>query len=394
MSERSARIDVTVSATVSSMFHELVRRLQANVASGLPDMADAPMKVPAAAYADPERFVREIERIFHTVPLLVALSCDVREPGEYLAYDIAGRPIVVMRGDDGRVRTFVNACRHRGARVADEHCGTARRLTCPYHSWSYDRQGDLVGVPGRETFGDVDATGLVELPTEERVGAVFAVLDARGTLDVDAWLGDMAGSLAALRLDDLHPYRVPTVLDSPNWKLAADGYVDGYHIGYLHRNTIGRKSITNRNTYDLFGPHVRVGFATKLTDSVTDVPEDEWHLADLLSVVHYVFPNVSISGGHGDTVMLSKLLPGPTVDRSTTVQFQYYREPVVGDRVAIAEEKRLTYAAVVRDEDCATIFGINDALDAIGDGHFLFGRNEPANQQLHRTIAALVGEPD
>jgi hypothetical protein len=108
--------------------------------------------------------------------------------------------------------------------------------------------------------------------------------------------------------------------------------------------------------------------------------------------VHYVFPNVSISGGHGDTVMVSKLLPGPTVDRSTTVQFQYYREPVVGDRVPAAEEKRLTYMAVVRDEDCATIFGINEALDAIGDGHFLFGRNEPANQQLHRTIAALVGE--
>ena len=160
---------------------------------------------------------------------------------------------------------------------------------------------------------------------------MFAVLDPDGTLDLDTWLGDMAGSLAALRLDDLYPYKVPTVLDSPNWKLAADGYVDGYHIGYLHRNTIGRKSITNRNTYDLFGPHVRVGFASKLTETVVDVPEDQWHLPDLLSVVNYVFPNVSISGGHGDTVMVSKLLPGPTVDRSTTVQFQYYREPIVGD---------------------------------------------------------------
>jgi len=380
-------------AAPTQVFVDLVRRLQANVASGLPDMADAPMKVPAASYDDAERFVREIEQIFHVVPLLVALSCDVREPGEYMAYDIAGRPILVIRGDDGKARTFLNVCRHRGARVTDEHCGTARRLTCPYHSWSYDRQGVLVGVPGRETFGEVDAAGLVELPAEERHGAVFAVLDPDGTLDLDSWLGEMAGSLAALRLDDLYPYKVPTVLDSPNWKLAADGYVDGYHIGYLHRNTIGRKSITNRNTYDLFGPHVRVGFASKLTETVVDVPEDQWHLPDLLSVVNYVFPNVSISGGHGDTVMVSKLLPGPTVDRSTTVQFQYYREPIVGDeRVAIAEEKRLTYAAVVRDEDCATIFGINGALDALGDGHFLFGRNEPANQQLHRTIAALVGD--
>ena len=111
---------------------------------------------------------------------------------------------------------------------------------------------------------------------------------------------------------------------------------------------------------------------------------------DYFSLVHYVFPNVSISGGHGDTLMLSKLLPGATVDRSTTVQFQYYREPVVGDMVAVAEEKRQTYEAVVRDEDCATIFGINDGLAAVGDGHFVFGRNEPANQQLHRTIARLT----
>jgi len=210
-------------AAPTQVFVDLVRRLQANVASGLPDMADAPMKVPAASYDDAERFGREIERIFHVVPLLVALSCDVREPGEYMAYDIAGRPILVIRGDDGKARTFLNVCRHRGARVTDEHCGTARRLTCPYHSWSYDRQGVLVGVPGRETFGEVDAAGLVELPAEERHGAVFAVLDPDGTRDLDSWLGDMAGSLAALRLDDLYPYKVPTVLDSPNLKLAADG---------------------------------------------------------------------------------------------------------------------------------------------------------------------------
>ena len=109
-----------------------------------------------------------------------------------------------------------------------------------------------------------------------------------------------------------------------------------------------------------------------------------------MSLVHYIFPNVSISGGHGDTLMLSKLLPGPTVDRSTTVQFQYYRQPVVGEQVAIAEVKRKTYEAVVRDEDCATIFGINDGLAAVSDGHFLFGRNEPGNQNLHRAIAGYV----
>jgi phenylpropionate dioxygenase-like ring-hydroxylating dioxygenase large terminal subunit len=371
------------------MFDELLERLRANVDAGLPDMCDAPMKVPASTYADADQYAAEIAEIFLRVPLLVALSCDVREPGEYIAFEIAGRPIIVVRGDDGIVRTLLNICRHRGARLTDEPCGSARRFTCPYHAWSYDNQGTLVSVPGDDSFGELDASGLLELPTEERHGAVFASLDPEATLDLDGWLDGLGASLDALRLDELYPYRVPTTIDSPNWKLAADGYLDGYHIGYLHRNTIGRKAITNRNTYDFFGPHVRVGFATKKTrDSAA--PLDPATLPEYMSLVHYVFPNVSISGGHGDSLMLSKLLPGPTVDRSTTLQFQYYREPVEGALVEVAEEKRATYEAVVRDEDCATIFGINDALGAIGDGHVVFGRNESGNQHLHQTIRTLT----
>jgi phenylpropionate dioxygenase-like ring-hydroxylating dioxygenase large terminal subunit len=372
---------------------EIVRRLQANVASGLPDQADQPMKVPARSYSDAETFQREIDEIFLKVPLLVALTCDIPEPGDFMSLTIANRPILVLRGDDGVARTFLNVCRHRGARVTDEACGNGRRFTCPYHAWVYDRGGQLVGVPGKETFGEIGATGLIELPTQERVGTIFAVLDPDGEIDARAWLGDMADSLAALRLEAMYPYRTITHLDSPNWKLAADGYLDGYHIGYLHRNTIGTKSVTNRNTYDLFGPHVRIGFATKRTAVADEQPVSDWNLPDYMSLVHYVFPNVSMSGGHGDTLQLSRLFPGPTVDQSLTAQHQYFRQPVVGDMVEVAEAKRLVYEAVVRDEDCATIFGISAALPALGDGHVLFGRNEPGNQHLHQVIADLTRQP-
>ncbi len=370
-----------------TMFDDLLARLRDNVRTGLPDQADQPMRVPASSYSDPEQYEREMREIFLRVPLMVALACEVRDPGDYVAFDVVGRPLVVVRGDDGRIRTLLNVCRHRGAKVTDDVCGTARRLTCPYHSWSYDTTGALVGVPGRDSFGDIDVGGLVELPTEVRAGAVFATLDPDGELDLDAWLDGLDDSLAALRLDEFHPYRTPTYLDSPNWKLSADGYLDGYHIGYLHRNTIGRKAITNRNTYDFFGPHVRIGFAAKAIEELDTAGPVDGPVSDYMSLVHYVFPNVSLSGGHGDTLMMSRLLPGPTVDRSRTLQFQFYREPIVGDMVAIAEEKRRTYEAVVRDEDCATIFEIGEALPALGDGHFIFGRNEPGNQHLHRTIA-------
>jgi len=93
-------------------------------------------------------------------------------------------------------------------------------------------------------------------------------------------------------------------------------------------------------------------------------------------------------------LMMSRLLPGPTPDRSTTLQFQFYREPILDEMVDVAEQKRQLYEQVVADEDCATIFQVGDALPAMGDRHFIFGRNEPANQHLHRTIASMLGASD
>jgi phenylpropionate dioxygenase-like ring-hydroxylating dioxygenase large terminal subunit len=288
------------------------------------------------------------------------------------------------------VRTFLNICRHRGAPVA-QGCGQARRFTCPYHAWVYDTSGELVGMPGRETFGDIDVRGLVELPTAERVGIVLTILTPGLDLDADAWLGGMADALAAMRLEELHRYDVSTTLASPNWKIAADGYVDGYHLGYLHKQSIGQNSVTNRNTYEQFGPHQRIGFANKTTMTLRDRPEPEWPLYDAMSMVHYLFPNVSMAGTPTGAIMLSRLLPGPTNDTSTTVQYQYFRHPLDSDEARTrAEERRRLYEAVVRDEDYSTGFKITASLGAIGDDHFRFGRNEQGNQHLHRTIDALV----
>ena len=374
------------------VFYELARRLRENVARGLPDQAGDVLPVLAGEYADEAQYRREIERIFERVPLLVALTCDIPEAGDFVTHAIVGRPLLIVRGDDGAARVFINACRHRGAALTDEPFGNRRLFSCPYHAWSYDRQGELKGVPDRQTFGDLSAIdGLIELPSDELAGAVFASLDVNASFTARQWLGDaLVRSLEALRLDAMFPYRVTSTITSPNWKLAADGYLDGYHIGLLHRNTIGVRAINNRNTYDLFGPHVRIGFAGKDIGQVDALPEDQWELGDVMSLVHYVFPNVSISGGHKDTIQLSRLFPGPGVGESTTVQHQYFYEPMTDAMLARAEEKRQVYEQVVRDEDCATIFTINDALPAVAREHFVFGRNEPGNQAFHRTVRRLT----
>jgi len=383
---------MTVTSQTTILPHaDVARRLLANVDAGTSDQSPGQMKVPATAYRDPGRWELEMERIYRRSPLAVALSCDVREPGDYDTVEIAQRPLLIVRGDDGVVRTFLNICRHRGAQVGDG-CGHTRRFTCPYHSWVYDTRGRLVGVPGRDTFGELDVSGLVELTTHERAGVVFAVLTPGLDFDPVEWTAGMDEALELLRLDELHRYPVLTELDSPNWKLTADGYVDGYHLGYLHSSTIGEKSITNRNTYDLFGPHVRIGFANKPITQIRDKPESEWPpMWEIMSMVHYLFPNVSISGQPGRPLMVSRLLPGPTPDRSTTAQYHYYRQPVEGDEaVATAEARRLLYAQVTGEEDFVTGFKINRGLGAMADDHIRFGRNERGNQNLHTWIDRLV----
>ena len=376
---------------------ELGKRILANVDADRGDYAESTLAVPAAEYLDPELFAREVEATFRRSPLIVALSADIPEPGDYTSLEIADRPIVVVRGDDGVARTFLNACRHRGAAVVSECFGHGRRLSCPYHSWTYDTSGKLVGIPGGDSFEGFDVEGLVEYPTAERVGAVFAILTPEATLDVDEWLGDMASALEILQLDKLYRYDVETALPSGNWKATADGYLDGYHIGYLHRNTIGTKSITNRNTYDLYGPHVRIGFANKPILTLRDTPVEEWNMYDAFCMVHYVFPNVSISGHPTTGLMVSRLFPGPRVDECRVIQYQYFRQPLADDdAVVAAEAKRQKYADVTYEEDFVTVMGISrrvPVLAASGDV-FRFGRNEVGNQNLHRWVAKLVSELD
>lgn len=371
----------------------VAKRLLANVESDHGDLGNSILNVPVSYYRDPLRFEHEVEAVFHRSPLLVALTCDIPQPGNYATLDIANRPLVIVRGDDGVARTFLNVCRHRGAKVAGDCFGTTRRFTCPYHFWVYDTHGSLVGNTAKEAFEGIEVDGLIELPTHERAGAIFAILTPGLPFDVDEWLGDMAPALAMLRLETLVRHRDGLVCESGNWKATADGYVDGYHLGFLHRNTIGARSITNRNTYDLYGPHVRLGFANKPLPTMRDLPDEEWRLREAMSLVHYVFPNISISGLPEAGLMVSRIYPGLTPNRCTVEQFQYFREPMVQpEQIAEADAKRELYFGVTRDEDFATVLQITDAFEAIPNDVVRYGRNELGNQNVHRWIDALVAK--
>ena len=375
---------------------EMARRNLAHAKAGSADQAPAVHRVPARHYFDPERGRAERMRIFHRLPLVLGFSCELREPGAYKATLALDTPVLLTRGDDGGVRAFLNVCSHRGAIVVPEGLGCARRFTCPYHGWSYDAEGALVGIANRSEFGEVDAgrLGLTRLPAAERAGLVFAALRPGAPLDLDAFLCGYGEVLAQLGLERCHLVGRQSIA-GPNWKVAYDGYLDFYHLPILHRNSFGPR-VPNQALYDAWGPHQRVSMPNPALARLESVPEAEWDLESLIGGVWTVFPHVSIADFQAGSklYMVSQLFPGARVGESVTIQnFLATREPDEAQRAAIADTMRLL-EHVVRDEDYFTGLRIQRALESGALRDVLFGRNEGGGQRFHRFVDALLETED
>jgi phenylpropionate dioxygenase-like ring-hydroxylating dioxygenase large terminal subunit len=199
--------------------------------------------LPAWIYRDPEFFELEKELIFRSSWQIVCHLNDVPRCGDYHSFDFLGQSVLVLRGEDGEVRSFHNACRHRAARLLDEskgHCG--RRITCPYHAWTYGLDGRLLTVPQRNDFRGLDRGrhGLVPLEQEIFMGFVFVRLSRAaggeaGTPSVREMAAPYINELEAYRLEELVPQgRVTLRPRSVNWKNVGDNYSDGLHIPIAH----------------------------------------------------------------------------------------------------------------------------------------------------------------
>jgi len=232
----------------------LAKRMLAHLDARTTDMAPGIYRNPVTRYTDESRWAAEISKIFKGVPLVLALTAEMRAAGQFRALNVAEVPILLVRQDDGSVRGFLNVCRHRGAPVVAEGSGSARRFTCRYHAWSYRRSGELAGVTAAHTFGDVDRSclGLAEIPVAERAGLIFGIPRAGAELDIDGWLGDFAAELENLELDRRHVFS-RRELSAANWKLAYDGYLEGYHFASLHPRTIFELDYSNLMLIDSYG---------------------------------------------------------------------------------------------------------------------------------------------
>ena len=204
-------------------------------------------------YTDESIFEAEIENIWHKVWKFVCHESEVAEPGDYRTMEVARIPILVVRGEDGAVRTFQNTCSHRGAKVVQGLHGNATRFTCVFHLWVYDAQGNCVSMTRNEAYESAgcraEDMGLREIRTAVRLGLVFINFDDDAE-PIDDFLGDgLENAAAVLGTEPLEVYHYHEQIVDANWKHLQEVNCESYHA-FMH-------SINRRQTIRAAGYHER-----------------------------------------------------------------------------------------------------------------------------------------
>jgi phenylpropionate dioxygenase-like ring-hydroxylating dioxygenase large terminal subunit len=354
-----------------------------------PDYGEESWEADIGRFVDKERFEYEKKKLFLERPQLIALSADLPEPGDYYATDIAGRPILIVRGKDGEARAFLNACRHRGVKLA-EGCGHGAGFTCPYHGWTYNTEGALISVPSRQAFDPSQLRGLIALPTAENMGMILVHPDPEGELDFDTFFGPMKDYLADFDIPEYKlagSYRAPARI---NWKHAVDGGLEAYHVPFLHANTFGTGGLSQL-LHLQFGDHHALIAPNKDILSLRDKPESEWPHSCYFTSTNSIFPNTVIGGGNP---ILFFQRSEPNTDHPGTCDyiFRLYARPAKDATEQEFIDRMVKFFMTVSlEEDLPVQSSSQIMMEEGAVPSVLFGKREICLTRMHKAYDAAIG---
>lgn len=361
--------------------------------------------IPVGRYFDPAIWRLEVQALFRTLPLIAAHSSELL-PGQVLAHDAYGVPLLLSRDTEGTVRCLLNVCRHRGMRLV-EYAGPAQAaasVVCPYHGWTYRLNGELRHMLHAQAFDACDKgeRDLVAVPCTERHGLIWVVPDAGARIDLDAFLGGLDAELAYFGIDQLRHYQTIEAEYPANWKLIIDAFLESYHIRVLHKDSIYPFFADGVTAAARFGPHIHSLVARRAASEwaahAGHAPPGPPHaLCQLVTPSQVIFPN-TVTIFHPDYLSLITLYPsGPESLRWV------HRMLVPADKMT-ADWKphwdktfKLIEQGVFQKEDIRCAIGIQKGLKTGANTSLTAGRLEQGvawfHEQVHQATQSSLPSP-
>lgn len=354
---------------------DVIQRIFDHIDSKTTDMGKSSWKEPVNHYLCEQRLDAE-RKLMRRRTTVFCPSSALTKPGDYICRDVAGVPLIVLRGLDHKVRGFINACRHRGVQLAEGN-GCTRALVCPYHGWAYSLDGQLKNIPHAEGFPDVDkkTRGLVEVACTESKGLVF--INQTGFTQIN----DEIETLPSLISDTHRLLRSESQIINANWKLYIESSLEGYHIRETHKGTFYPIQYDNLTVVETFAENNRIAFPYQSIEGLRQKPPAQWSVNGRLTYVYHLFPNVVIST-FPDCLQIVVLEP---IDTSTTRQHSYLISHVAeDDKNALANiHQGQEFARNGAIEDQNMVSSAQRGLESGANEHLEFGLFESAIGHFH-----------
>jgi choline monooxygenase len=339
--------------------------------------------IPAPWYVDARIAELERQTVFSRSWEVMGRTAQVAHPGQFVTAEIAGEPLVAVRGNDGVLRAFYNVCRHHAAAVVTEPCGHAAILHCPYHGWNYGLDGSLKGMPEFEGVRNFDRkdNGLVPVRVDTWEQFVFVNLDPNAE-PLSEFLGALIKRVAPLGLSKLHYFTTRTYDIACNWKVFVDNYLDGgYHVPHLHK---GLNSVLDYKQYTIENEDRYCLQSSPMVSSAEDAATGATRKGDR-AWYFWLYPNFMFNcyEGYLDTNLVIPL----DVDHCRVVFDFYFGD--VSEAARAYNEESVAVGNRVQDEDLGICEAVQRGLKsrAYGAGR-LSVRREAGEQWFHKLLAA------
>jgi choline monooxygenase len=340
--------------------------------------------IPAPWYFDSRIELLERDSVFAANWQVVGRADQVSQPGQFFTIDVNRDPLLIARGDDGKLRAFYNVCRHHAAAVVPEASGSAKQFRCPYHGWTYGNDGALKGMVEFENVCNFDRkdNGLVPIRVDTWENFVFVNLDGTAS-PLHEFLGKVPSLVAPLEImEKLHYFDRRIYTLKCNWKVYVDNYLDGgYHVPHAHKSL---SSVVEYTKYTIEN-FERSCLQSSPLDASTATDSAIGSTRQGHAFYLWIYPNFMINAYSG--VMDTNLVLPLGVDQCAVV-FDYYFADI-GPAAAQHNQESIKVSEKVQDEDMAICDSVRRGLAsrAYVAGR-LSVRREAGEHLFHRLLYA------